>query len=61
MFLFKMYVHGNGNGYDLTKRMQLGGNFQTAWIMFDHAKHVEGGLHSLAMCMILSIIKSSRL
>jgi hypothetical protein len=29
MFLFKMSVHGDGSGYDLIKRMQLGEDFQT--------------------------------
>jgi hypothetical protein len=42
MFLFKMFVHGDGSQCDLMKRMQLKGNFQTAWIMFGHVKHVEG-------------------
>jgi hypothetical protein len=44
MFLFKMSMHGNGSGYgcDLVKWMQPGGNCQTAWIMFDHVKCVEG-------------------
>jgi hypothetical protein len=37
-----MYVHGNGSGYDLVKRMQLKSDLQIAWIMFDHLKHVEG-------------------
>jgi hypothetical protein len=36
MFLFKMSMHENGSGYDLIKQMQLGGDFQTIWIMFDH-------------------------
>jgi hypothetical protein len=37
-------LHGNGSGYgcDLVKWMQPGGNCQTAWIMFDHVKRVEG-------------------
>ncbi len=42
MFLFKMSMHGNGSGCDLIKRMQLGGDLQTTWIMFDHVKRVEG-------------------
>jgi hypothetical protein len=29
MFFFKMFVHKDGNGYDLIKWMQLGGNLQT--------------------------------
>jgi hypothetical protein len=37
---FKMFVDGNDSGYDLEKCMQLGGNHQIAWIMFDHVKHV---------------------
>jgi len=39
-----MSMHGNGSGYgcDLVKWMQPGGNCQTAWIMFDHVKCVEG-------------------
>ncbi len=37
-----MSMHGNSSGYDLIKRMQLRGDFQTAQIMFDHVKHVEG-------------------
>ncbi len=39
-----MSMHGNGSGYgcDLVKWMQPGGNCQTAWIMFDHVKRVEG-------------------
>ncbi len=41
MFLFKMSMHGDGSGYDLVKWMQPRGNLQTAWIMFDHVKHVE--------------------
>ncbi len=35
-----MFVDGNDSGYDLEKCMQLGGNHQIAWIMFDHVKHV---------------------
>jgi hypothetical protein len=42
MFLFKMFVHGDGSGCDLLKQMQPEGDFQTAWIMFDHVKHVKG-------------------
>jgi len=42
MFMFKMSMHGDGSLCDLMKRMQLKGNLQTAWIMFDHVKHVQG-------------------
>jgi hypothetical protein len=58
-----MYVHGNGSGYDLIKRIQLGGDFQTAWIMFDHVKHVEGWttltchVYDSFYCKFITIIK----
>lgn len=29
------------NGVDLFKQMQLGGDFQNVWLMFDHVKRVE--------------------
>ncbi len=37
-----MYVHGDGSGNDFVKWMQLGGDLQISWIMFNHVKHVEG-------------------
>jgi len=37
-----MSMHGDGGGYDLVKWMQPRDNLQTAWIMFDHVKRVEG-------------------
>jgi hypothetical protein len=37
-----VYVHGDGGGCDLVKRMQLGDNVKIIWIMFDHVNHVEG-------------------
>ncbi len=41
-FLFKMYVHRDGSGHDFVKWMQLGGDLQIVWIMFNYVKHVEG-------------------
>jgi hypothetical protein len=41
MFLFKMSMDGDNNGCDLMKRIQLGGDLQITWIMFDHVKHVQ--------------------
>ena len=35
MYLFKMSTVGAGSGVDLVCRMQLGGDLQFAWIMFD--------------------------
>ncbi len=42
IYLFKMLVEGDGYGVDLIKRMQLGGDLETSWMMFDHVKHVQG-------------------
>jgi hypothetical protein len=41
VFLFKMSKVGPGNGVDLVKRMQPGGDLQDAWIVFDHVKRVK--------------------
>lgn len=38
---FKMFVHGNASGCNLVKQMQLNGDLQTSWIMFDHVKCVS--------------------
>ena len=40
VFIFKMSEVGPGSGVDLVARMQLGGDLQLAWIMFDHVKRV---------------------
>jgi hypothetical protein len=37
-FIFKMSMDGNNNGCELVKQMQLGGDLQTTWIMFEHVK-----------------------
>ena len=41
VFVFKMSVDRLGSGVDLVKRMQLGGDLQDCWIMFDLVKRVE--------------------
>lgn len=41
--MFKMLEVGNGSGVDLIKQMQLGGNLQDAWMIFDDIKHVSDG------------------
>ena len=41
VFVFKMSEVGLGNGVDLVKRMQLGGDLENSWIMFDHVKQVR--------------------
>jgi hypothetical protein len=39
--IFKMLVDGPRSGVDLVKRMQLGGDLENAWLMFDHVKCVQ--------------------
>jgi hypothetical protein len=41
VFVFKISEVGPGSGVDLIQRMQLGGDLQDAWIMFDHVKRVK--------------------
>ncbi len=41
MFMFKVFVDGNASGCDLVKWMQVGGDLQTFWIIFDHVKYVH--------------------
>jgi hypothetical protein len=54
-------MHGDGNGHDLVKWMQFGGNFQIAWIMFDHVKRVKGWMilayhvYDSFYCIIMTI------
>ena len=41
VFVFKMSEVGPGSGVDLVKRMQVGGDLQDTWVMFDHVKRVR--------------------
>ena len=41
VFVFKMFVDRPGSGLDLLKHIQLGGDLQDCWIMFDYVKRVE--------------------
>jgi hypothetical protein len=41
IFLFKMSMEGLTSGMDLVRQMQLKGDLENAWIMFDHIEHVE--------------------
>ncbi len=40
MFIFKMSINVVGSGMSLVTQMQLVGDLQNVWIMFDHVKHV---------------------
>jgi hypothetical protein len=37
-----MSIDGVANSVDLVRQMQLGGDLENAWIMFDHFKCIEG-------------------
>ena len=58
VYLFKMSTVGAGSD---VRRMQLGGDLQFAWIMFDHVKRVVGwtslGAHvyDLVYCKVMTI------
>ena len=41
VYVFKMLTEGPGSGVDLIRRMQVGGDLQNAWMMFDHVKRVK--------------------
>ncbi len=40
--MFKMSMDGDSSGCELVKQMQLGGNLQTTWTMFEHVKCFQG-------------------
>jgi hypothetical protein len=41
VFVYKTSKVGPGSGVHLVNRMQLGGDLQDAWIMFDHVKRIK--------------------
>lgn len=41
MFVFKMFVYLPGSDVDFVKQVQVGGNFENPWIMFDHVKRLK--------------------
>ena len=41
VFVFKMSVDLPGSGVELVKRMQVGGDMENSWIMFDHVKRLK--------------------
>ena len=41
VFIFKMSEIGPGIGMNLVRRIQLGGDLEDVWIMFDHVKRVK--------------------
>ncbi len=61
VFIFKMSEHLPGSGVDLVRRMQVGGDLENAWIMFDHVKRVKGWttmachVYVSTICKVLTI------
>jgi hypothetical protein len=41
VYLFKMSTCGQASGVSLVRRMQLGGDLENEWVMFDHVKRVK--------------------
>jgi hypothetical protein len=41
IFVFKMPVDLPESGVDLVKRMQVGGDMENSWLMFDHVKRLK--------------------
>jgi hypothetical protein len=37
-----MFTHGPTNGVDIVMYMQLKGDLENVWMMFDRVKHVQG-------------------
>ena len=60
-YLFKMSIVGAGSSIDLVRRIQVGGDLEIAWIMFDHVKRVVDwislGAHvyDLVYCKVMTI------
>ena len=61
VFVFKLSEVGPGSGVDLVKWMQVGGDLQDAWMMFDHVKRVKGWttmachVYDSKYCRVMSI------
>ena len=61
VFVFKMSEVGPSSRVDLVKRMQVGGDLQDAWIMFNHVKRVRGWttmachVYNSSYCRVMTI------
>jgi hypothetical protein len=62
VFMFKMSLYGPTSGVDLVRHMQLGGDLQNRWLMFDHVKHVQEWttmachVYNSVYCKVLTIV-----
>jgi hypothetical protein len=41
VFVLKMFVDISSSGMELVKKMQVGGNMENSWIIFDHVKRLK--------------------
>jgi hypothetical protein len=41
IYFLKMLVDGLGSNVDLLNYMQLGGDLENRWLIFDHVKYVQ--------------------
>ena len=61
VFVFKMFEVGLGNGVDLVKQMQAGGDLENAWLMFDHVRRVQSWptmachVYDATFCRVMTI------
>jgi hypothetical protein len=55
------YICVDGCRVDLVKQMQLGGDLENSWMMFDHVKHVQScttmacHIYDHVYCKVMSI------
>ena len=62
VYLLKMSTCGQGSGVSLVHRMQLGGDLENEWVMFDHVKRMKDwtifGIHVYDpdCCSIMTIV-----
>jgi len=53
---FKISINGVGSGRSLVTQMQLAGDLQNVWIMFDHVKHVV--IWIIMACHVYDLLRS---
>ena len=41
VFVFKLFLDLQRSGVDLVQHMQVGGDMENSWIMFDHVKRLK--------------------
>ena len=60
--VFKMLVDGPGSDVDLVKHMQLGGDLENTWLIFDHVKWVQEWtttachVYDATYCKVMTIV-----